>query len=383
MAYSQAETLPSVDIDLVQAEDGGAAPDEQIERPGLADCVEIKPAGVENRPNSSDPLPPFAPVEIIGSPNPLPRKSDDEVKPEQIRKSAKGGLSVVKFCVMGVLAVFGFWLYVQMASLLRFALECDGWRMYVALAMFAVPAVAILWAIAFALRIVLRMPRFEQVRCARGDGSRSLRQKLCDGYLRRIKMPDYIGKCGFAEGKKVENDYGRLVDKFKMPSDQAWFEGFLRFQEIQVAQAKTVVRKYCTLIGLKTAMCPWKIIDVVCVLVNTTLMVSQIATVFNRRISSIAASRLVIHWCVNLYVSGELGEVVEKAASSVGQTAADAAKEQDWFGDGNFGDFVGHSLPTLSKWVGKVAEGATNAYLACRIGRLAIEEFKAVKLDDA
>lgn len=168
-----------------------------------------------------------------------------------------------------------------------------------------------------------------------------------------------------------------------MPSDQAWFEGFLRFQETQVAQAKTVVRKYCTLIGLKTAMCPWKIIGVVCVLVNTTLMVSQIATVFNRRISSIAASRLVIHWCVNLYVSGELGEVVEKAASSVGQTAADAAKEQDWFGDGNFGDFVGHSLPTLSKWVGKVAEGATNAYLACRIGRLAIEEFKAVKLDDA
>lgn len=194
MAYSQAETLPSVDIDLVQAEDGGAAPDEQIERPGLADCVEIKPAGVETRPNSSDPLPPFVPVEIIGSPNSLPRKSDDEVKPEQIRKSAKGGLSVVKFCVMGVLAVFGFWLYVQMASLLRFALECDGWRMYVALAMFAVPAVAILWAIAFALRIVLRMPRFEQVRCARGDGSRSLRQKLCDGYLRRIKMPDYIGK---------------------------------------------------------------------------------------------------------------------------------------------------------------------------------------------
>ena len=381
MAYSQTETLPSVDIDLVQAEDGGAALGGRIERSRLADRAELKSAGVETRPNSSDPLPPSISVEIIGSPNPMPRKAAEETKSKQIRKSAKSGLSVMKFCMMSILAVFGFWLYVQMASLLRFALECDGWRMYVALAMFAVPVVAILWAIAFALRIVLRMPRFEQVCCSRGDGSRLLRQKLCDGYLRRIKMPDYIGECGFAEEKKVESDYNRLVDKFKIPSDQAWFEGFLRFQGIQVAQAKTVVRKYCTLIGLKTAMCPWKIIDVVCVLVNTTLMVSQIATIFNRRISSIAASRLVIHWCANLYISGELGEVVEKTASSVGQAAAEAAKEQDWFGDGNFGDFVGNSLPTLSKWVGKVAEGATNAYLACRIGKLAIEEFKAVKLD--
>ena len=382
MAYSQSETLPSVDIDLEQAEDGGVAVGGRIEWSERADRAEIKSAGVETRPSSSDPLPPSMPVEIIGSPIPLPRMPDDENKPKQVRKSPKSGLTVVKFCMISALAVFGFWLYVQMASLLRFALECDGWRMYVAFAVFAVPVVAILWAVAFGLRIVLRMPRFEQVRCSRGDGSRLLRQKLCDGYLRQIKMPEYIGECGFAEGKKVKDDYDRLVDKFKIPSDQAWFEGFLRFQDAQTAQAKTVVRKYCTLIGLKTAMCPWKIIDVVCVLVNTTLMVSQIASIFSRRISSIAASRLVIHWCVNLYVSGELGEVVEKAASSAGQTVADVAKEQDWFGDGNFGDFVGHSLPTLSKWVGKVAEGATNAYLACRIGKLAIEEFKAVKLDD-
>ena len=382
MAYSQAEELPSADINLEQVEDGGVALCGRIERSELADCEEIKSAGVETRPNSSDPLPPSMPVEIIGSPDPLSRKSDAEIKSKQIQKSAKHGLSVMKFCMMSVLAAFGFWLYFQMASLLRFALECDGWRLYVALAMFAVPVVAILWAITFVLRIVLRRPRFEQVCCSKADGSRLLRQKLCDGYLRQIKMPEYISECDFAEdeGKKVKDDYDRLVDKFKIPSDQAWFDRFLRFQEIQESQAKTVVKKYCTLIGLKTAMCPWKIIDVVCVLINTTLMVSRIASIFNRRISSIAASRLVIHWCANLYISGELGEVVEKAASSAGQTVADAAKEQDWFGDGNFGDFVGHSLPTLSKWVGKVAEGATNAYLACRIGKLAIEEFKAVNL---
>lgn len=383
MTYSQSEALPSVDIDLVQAEDGGVALGGRMECSELADRVEIKSASVEIRPNSSDPLPPSMSVEIIGSPSLLPRKSDDGIKSKQIKKSVKRGLSVIKFCMISVFAVFGFWLYVQMASLLQFALACDGWRMYVAFAMVAVPVVVILWAIVFVLRTVLRMPRFEQVCCSRDAGSRLMRQKLCDGYLRQIKMPEYVNECAFVEEKRVESDYGRLVDKFKIPSDQAWFEGFLRFQEDQVAQAKTVVRKYCTLIGLKTAMCPWKIIDVVCVLVNTTLMVSQIASIFNRRISSIAASRLVVHWCVNLYVSGELGEVVEKAASSAGQTVADATKEQDWFGDGNFGDFVGHSLPTLSKWVGKAAEGATNAYLACRIGKLAIEEFKAVKLADA
>ena len=338
---------------------------------------------VETRHRGSDPLPPAAAVEIVGPPDPSPRTPAEESGPKQAPKPARAaGLSAIKLCLVGVLALFGFWLYVQMASLLRFALGCEGWRMYVALAMFAVPLAAIAWAAAFLLLRVFRRPSFEQVRCSRNAGSRQLRKKLCDGYLRRIRMSAYIGECGFADGRKVEGEYSRLVDRYGIPSDQAWFEGFMRFQEMQEAQAKAVVRKYSTLIGLKTAMCPWKIIDVACVLVNTTLMVSQIANVFNRRISSIAASRLVVHWCINLYISGELGDVVEKAASSVGQTAAEAAKERDWFGDGGFGEFVGDSLPTLSKWLGKVAEGATNAYLACRIGRMAVNEFKAVRLDE-
>ena len=69
MAYRQTETLPSVDIDLVQAEDGGVAPSGRIERSELADRVEIKLTGVETRPNSSDPLPLSMPAQMIFLPD--------------------------------------------------------------------------------------------------------------------------------------------------------------------------------------------------------------------------------------------------------------------------------------------------------------------------
>ena len=101
MAYSQSEALPSVGIDLVQAEDGGVALSGSMERSELADRVEIKSASVETRPNSSDPLPPSMSVEIIGSPSPLPRKPDEDSKPTPIQKSTKRGLSVMKFCTHG------------------------------------------------------------------------------------------------------------------------------------------------------------------------------------------------------------------------------------------------------------------------------------------
>ena len=335
---------------------------------------------LEPRLNSADLLPPSAPIEIVGAPDPVSEEPSENVSSEQVEKSAKRDISIIKICAIGSFGLIGLWLYVQLASLLRFALSCSGWRLYAALILFAIPLVAIIWMAVIVLVEVFRKPEFKQVCCSEKDGSRLLRQKLCDGYLRKIKMPGYITECGYAKEQGVQSMYDRLTDKYCIPSDQAWLEDFLAFQGKQEAQARASVKTYCKLIGLKTAMCPWKIIDVVCVLVNTTLMVSRIAMIFNRRISSVAASRLVIRWCINLYISGELGEVFEKSASAVGRAASEKGKEQDWFGEGTVGDYVGDSLPVLSKWLGKIAEGATNAYLAYRLGNRAIDEFKALKI---
>ena len=339
--------------------------------------------GIESRPNSDDILPPSAPIEIIGAPDPVPEDPVENVVSEQVKKSAKKDVSIIKLCAMVSFGLIGLWLYVQLASLLRFALSCSGWRLYVALMLFAIPVAAIVWVMVIVFVKVLRKPKFEQENCSEKDGSRLLRQKLCDGYLRKIKMPDYIEECDYTEAQGVQRIYDRLTDKYKIVSDQAWLEEFMTFQRKQEEQARASVMTYCKLIGLKTAMCPWKIIDVVCVLVNTTLMVSRIAMIFNRRLSSVSASRLVIRWCMNLYISGELGDVVEKSASGVGRAASEMAKEQNWFGKGTVGDYVGDSLPVLSKWLGKIAEGATNAYLAYRLGNRAIDEFKALKVKES
>lgn len=431
MAYSDFDSLPSDEVDFVACESPlqprkeetpvevmhssvktAAAPDSVQERQTKEDVVEeedvpksksadldvqnvefpekcvqqevaqqeVAQQELEPRPNSADLLPPSAPIEIVGAPDPVSEEQSENEVPEQVKKSARRDMSIIKLCAIGSFGLIGLWLYVQLASLLRFALSCSGWRLYVALIMFAIPIVAIIWMAVIVLVKVFRKSEFEQVNCLEKDGSRQLRQKLCDGYLKKIKMLDYITECDYAEGQKVQNLYDRLTDEYSIPSDQAWLEEFMAFQREQEAQARASVRTYCKLVGLKTAMCPWKIIDVVCVLVNTTSMVSRIAMIFNRRISSTAASRLVIRWCINLYISGELGDVFEKSASAIGRTASETVKEQDWFGEGSVSDYVGDALPVLSKWLGKIAEGATNAYLAYRLGNRAIDEFKALKI---
>lgn len=406
MAYSDFDSLPSDEVDFVARE--SPLPPRKEEPPMAVmhkenvaeeDVLKGVPVDAQNegapeecgqqveaqqelepRLNSADLLPPSAPIEIVGAPDPVSEEPSENVSSEQVEKSAKRDISIIKICAIGSFGLIGLWLYVQLASLLRFALSCSGWRLYVALIMFAVPVVAIVWMAVIVLIKVFRKPRFEQIKCSEKDGSRQLRQKLCDGYLKKIKMPDYITECDYAEGQKVQNLYDRLTDEYSIPSDQAWLEEFMAFQGKQESQARASVRTYCKLVGLKTAMCPWKVIDVVCVLVNTTLMVSRIAMIFNRRISSAAASRLVIRWCINLYISGELGDVFEKSASALGRTASETVKDQDWFGEGSVGDYVGDALPVLSKWLGKIAEGAANAYLAYRLGNRAIDEFKALKI---
>ena len=142
----------------------------------------------------------------------------------------------------------------------------------------------------------------------------------------------------------------------------------------------------------------------VIVFVNSTLMIEKIAKVYNRRVSKPAALKLLCRWFMNIYISGELGAITENAAHrasdkvaewltngdspNVGVPIAEAAADQvaddvaNSVSDGGAAESLAGvftaSLPVLSKFVGKAAEGAINAYFAYRMGRRAIDEFRFV-----
>ena len=380
MAYIASEWIPRV---------GGASILKQESNEIHHECEVVakeidqvgKVTAIESRKNSSDPLPPVAPVEIVREAHCENEDFYCPVSREPMPEQSKKEMSLCRIFANLALGLLGVWLYFELAAILQMVLSYSGWRLYIASIVFLIPVIVIIWSVLFVLRRIMSLPRFEQIRCSRHDGTGLLRQRLVDGYLKHIKLSTYIDSCKFGDVETVTKMYNGLVEKYKISSDMAWLDEFARFQHCQEERAKAIVRDYCKLVGLKTAMCPWRIIDVVCVLVNTTLMVSRIATVFNRRVSSVAASQMVIRWCFNLYVSGELGDALEKTSVSVGQSAADAVKDADLFSGGSVGDFVANSAPVLSKWAGKAAEGATNAYLAYRLGLIAIEKFKAVDFE--
>ena len=109
-----------------------------------------------------------------------------------------------------------------------------------------------------------------------------------------------------------------------------------------------------------------------CVFYNSTRMVCDLAVVYNRRMSRANAFRLVCRWCAAIYVSGELGSIMESTAKKGGEYAA------DMLGSGDLMSGVAQSMPVLAKVAGKAIEGGVNAYFAYRMGRRAIESFRVL-----
>ena len=99
-------------------------------------------------------------------------------------------------------------------------------------------------------------------------------------------------------------------------------------------------------------------------------MVCELAKVYHRKTTRHEASRLVVRWFVNLYISGELGQIAEGGADVI----SDGASE--WIGSEGVAAFVQPAVPLLAKFGGKIVEGGVNAYLAYRLGRRASEYFK-------
>lgn len=154
---------------------------------------------------------------------------------------------------------------------------------------------------------------------------------------------------------------------------KAWMDKFREFQSAQREIARKISMECAKLVGVKTAACPWKAGDVLITFVNTSLMVTAIARAYNRKVSSMAALRLVFKWMGQLYVVGRMQDFSEATAD--GASSFFSAPD-GW--DGVLSTFA----PALKAILGKSVEGAVNAYMAYRLGLCAANEFSAVVFQD-
>ena len=415
MAYETDDICPT--FKPVKTLDEAATPGTERDDPKSQATQDTEPKRTTLRPGDNDLYPEAKPLEYVTVSRPPDFKAGEkpdadyancinEPKEERENLLSSPLLTVLGWGLGGGLSL---WLYFQLAGLFKFVLECQGWRFWAALVIFCIPIMALTYAAMRFWQVFRKLPKRDQVQ---GDLDTSdIREKKViknslKPYIDELP-PEYVGVFKSERRKEVSAQISRLRKDSGYSDSGEWIDDFKAFQDAQEEEALDTVKTYCKLVALKTAACPWKAIDMVIVSINLTLMVVAIAKVYNRRVSKGGAFRLLCHWFANIYISGELGAITENAADRASDKAtawltnggddvkeagasvaeATAGQASGAIANGMSGSSMGEtltsafsaSLPILSKFAGKAAEGAVNAFLAYRMGRRAIDEFRFIK----
>ena len=313
-----------------------------------------------------------APILVHGGFKPLP----DEPPPQDASQNVGAGYReevddrhspLVSFAVYIICGLFLLWIYTISAPFIANALTLHGVRFWCSIVVGFLPiAVVVVFAI-YALMCLRKTPNVKQfVESEYELRYGVLKDELTTKYLDKMPCAEkYAADNGFSpeDIPQVTNYLKKLRSEMSAcySDSTGWLDDFKRLQSLQNERAKAIIFSASKHVGLITAACPWRILDMATVIYHSTAMITSLARLYNRRISKFAALRLGCHWIVNIYVSGTVQNATEQgievAASSIGGLTSVFSK-------------------ALGAVVGKSAEGLINALLVNRLGRRAMEYFK-------
>lgn len=275
----------------------------------------------------------------------------------------------------GVLALIGWtvctvavlWMFSAASPFLANALTQRGWRLWASLFLGSVPVLLVLGLLAYAVFQLRKVPRVEQFVGSSFTNKAELQRRLSASYLEKLPGPEqYAADNGFADGdgNRTRSEVVACLNRLKggVVDSRGWLAEFGRFQRLQDERAKEIIGKTWKLVAIKTAASPWKAVDMIAVIYNSTVMITKLARLYNRRTSSQAAFRLVCRWFINIYIAGEMGDATQGAV--------------EW---ASANDLISATYKPLAGFVGKIAEGGANAFLVYRLGCRAIEYFKPLR----
>ena len=284
-----------------------------------------------------------------------------------IKKAENPGASVRNLIVYSCFLLVGLWLSNVFYSVIRNVLVAQSrCEMVFAILLLVATVFVFAFVIAYAWSLFSGLPRIDFV-CQEEHCLAELVNKIREDYLSHMPSAD---KYAQAVNISADSELAVKLQSLKCQiyaEDESFLADFKAFQGLQDEKAGEIIRKYAVIIAVKTAVSPWRIIDMAAVFYNSTLMACEIAKVYNRRTSRVSALRLVIGWMINLYISGGIGEVAEGASDAVGRSVGDLIGP-----DG----MLGAVMPLAAKFAGKAAEGGLNAYLAYRLGKCSAEAFR-------
>jgi uncharacterized membrane protein YcjF (UPF0283 family) len=303
---------------------------------------------------------------------PVPDASNSSEKHQYDAAGTSEDFGLLKLMVYACLAIVAIWLLGSFGTVLHnIAIAASILEILLFCLIFIIEVSLVWYVIHYAKKTFAGLPKITQIHRKEYSGAlHTLAAKLKSDYIRQFPDQDQYAKLsGFNHGDAALCMLSRLRNH-KYADSVGFMDEYDKFQLAQDKQALVIIKYYAKIIGIKTAASPWKGVDIIAVFFNSTLMVSKIAKVYHRQLSRQQAFRLVIHWFINLYISGELGQITEGTADAIAKGAS------EWLGEEGISAVLQPAVPLLAKFGGKIAEGGVNAYLAYRLGNRACEHFR-------
>ena len=329
---------------------------------------------------------PSAPIEFSPADEPQdsppPKSPDNEELGSSSDQGGQSGKWIFRPLICAVIALLGLYLIAQFASVITDTLTLPPNLQWPILTLEAVALLVLAILFIRAVLLYLSVPHFDTISSWTRDHEPEDAQEKLVKLLKGVGDPDkWAKRCKFSPSSDIAGQLRRLTDR-EFADDDAWWDAYDEFEKKREKRAEAIVGHYSKLIAIKTAASPWKIVDLAAVLYNSTRMIQDVVVLYNRRGLSRARSfKLVCHFTLNIYVSGELGDITSKIGMAAGEKIGEAAVEKlpELLGGEELPEAVASLFNVGSGvagiFLGKATEGAINALFAWRLGKRAIRDF--------
>jgi len=197
---------------------------------------------------------------------------------------------------------------------------------------------------------------------ALGYARRYLRSDFLEEYRNNLSSTKKLLLDEWGEETQVVQKLESSIDKLLSPesyssiSHKVWLERFdVTFISLLHEVANRRCKKVAKLAGIKTAISPWGVMDMLVVLGNSVILTGDMLRLFNRKTRRGNSFRLFFHILIQTYLASEAQEHFEGVVDSLSDgIEVEAAK-------------------IVGKAAAKTAEGFLNGRLVYRLGMKAFE----------
>lgn len=326
--------------------------------------------------------------------------AEEIIRRKEIKMPNLLRIPIIYFGILTISSMIGIWLLASVVELAGNLAVLPLWVAYICFAILISLSGIILYLLGSLIFRYTRLQRspqlvWEQINRAemKETGAYEQAQKWLWEYLSEIdkekgRYINNLSQLGFSnqDCQQFKASLEQLLEDKPIDSYSWIMEYRNNIQEPLDRLAKERRKYYATIVGFKTAIAPWKAVDIIAVIYNNTLLIKELCTLANVRASGIQSLFIMAHLGFNTFVGSKAQSVaedsVERAFEADGWRGGDElSKIESGSGEDimrdegvmQIADSIGGDAfkSVFKKVLAKGGEGVANAFLTRRLGAYA------------